>query len=82
MSWALVFWLGIFSKEFTGATLSFCGLVTDEKHRKMQHTYIHEKVRNMGEPFFPSCHHVVAVGGILFGCLIFHVYSWKKRHRI
>jgi len=32
-------------KEFTGATLSFCGLVTDEKHRKMQHTYIHEKGR-------------------------------------
>eukprot|EP00435_Cladocopium_sp_Y103_P073362 s15_g43.t1 len=32
-------------KEFTGATLSFCGLVTDEKHRKLQHTYTHAKGR-------------------------------------
>ncbi|CAJ1328074.1 unnamed protein product [Effrenium voratum] len=32
-------------KEFTGATLTFCGLVTDEKHRKMQYTYAHEKGR-------------------------------------
>ena len=23
--------------------MSFCGLVTDPKHRKMQHTYTHEK---------------------------------------
>eukprot|EP00438_Fugacium_kawagutii_P023546 Skav200901 [mRNA] locus=scaffold1581:222139:223539:+ [translate_table: standard] len=32
-------------KDFSGATLSFCGLVTDEKHRKLQHTYAHEKGR-------------------------------------
>ena len=78
MSWALVFWLGIFSKEFTGATLSFCGLVTDEKHRKMQHTYIHEKVRNIGSvfPIMSSCR---CCWGILFFFLVlFFIHSWKK----
>ncbi|CAK9113543.1 unnamed protein product [Durusdinium trenchii] len=32
-------------KDFEGATLSFCGLVTDDNHRKMQYTYKHEKGR-------------------------------------
>ena len=76
MSW-MVFWLGIFSKEFTGATLSFCGLVTDEKHRKMQHTYIHEKVRNIGSVF--------PIMSLLLGysfLVLFFIHSWKKHHRI
>ncbi|CAE7777414.1 ICU11, partial [Symbiodinium pilosum] len=34
-----------FDAEFSGATLSFCGLVTDANHRKMQYTYSHEKGR-------------------------------------
>ncbi|CAE7869748.1 ICU11 [Symbiodinium microadriaticum] len=32
-------------REFAGATLTFCGLVTDANHRKMQYTYSHEKGR-------------------------------------
>ncbi len=48
-------------QEFTGATLSFCGLVTDEKHRKMQHTYIHEKVRALDPFFFFSLLHSVEI---------------------
>ena len=33
----------ISGQEFSGATLSFCGLVTDANHRKLQYTYAHEK---------------------------------------
>ncbi|CAE7564771.1 ICU11 [Symbiodinium sp. CCMP2592] len=32
-------------REFSGATLTFCGLVADANHRKMQYTYSHEKGR-------------------------------------
>lgn len=32
-------------KEFADATLSFCGLAAAEDHRKLQHTYVHEKGR-------------------------------------
>ena len=32
-------------KEFTGATLSFCGGFGDSLHRKHTHTYTHQKGR-------------------------------------
>jgi len=32
-------------KEFEAATLSFCGLAADLDHRKLKHTYLHEKGR-------------------------------------
>lgn len=32
-------------KEFSAATLSFCGLAADEDHRKLKHTYSHKKGR-------------------------------------
>mmetsp|Transcript_63922 Transcript_63922/g.205958 ORF Transcript_63922/g.205958 Transcript_63922/m.205958 type:complete len:524 (+) Transcript_63922:262-1833(+) len=32
-------------KDFTDATLSFCGQVADEDHRKLRHTYVHQKGR-------------------------------------
>ena len=35
--------VGLHLQEFSGATLTFCGLVTDANHRKMQYTYSHEK---------------------------------------
>lgn len=32
-------------KQFTAATLSFCGLAADNDHRKLKHTYAHQKGR-------------------------------------
>ena len=32
-------------KEFTAATLSFCGMAADEDHRRLRHTYAHERGR-------------------------------------